>query len=428
MVSMASLLYLFKDCPPELLANLDATQVSIDFDEYKELATTGRCRDDGIPLTRVGPSKMGVMVKQFTLISATGHISITLLMAEITLDEDDFVHFPVQGLSLGMGDPSFTTEVCFCKTRSGTKSFYEYLFSEVVVNFMNKLRDLTSSASRGLTSLVIVDGEAMQAGILQSQNVIDNLLNNNITIGKGPASTSGSCGNPVDMGDFFKSQKTLVKHSSDLDIKHQGLYERILDAIKTQCTLGKLSKMASERKKKAATALIRTVRACDRMNRLTDTIQNGFKLLGLYPYNAELTIRRCAIQVEEKDEKNILNAITNLAKLMDANGQVTEADMDNENIPTTKDPKTENSTKDQRPQERQRAIILTHAAAVGRRVNYIEKRDLERKTKEEGKLTREKEKETRMREREERKIKTLEEKFKKDQNKAQKQQQNEQKK
>ena len=410
MVSMVSLLHIYKGNPPELLGNLDATQVSIEFNSAAELATTGASKDNGIPLSRVGTNKLGVSIKQFTLVSASGHISLTLLLSEPTLGEDDFVHFPVPGLSLSIGDPSFTTEVCFCKTRTGTRSFFEYMFMTVVIDFVTKVRALAPTASREFPFLLIIDGEAIQSEVLQRQNVLDILVNNNIQIGKGPASTSGACGNPLDMGNFFKSQKTLARSATDIMGQYPALKERILDCIKIHSTSGKLSTMGSERKSKAAEALIRTVKSCDDLHNIPSIISKGFKLLGLYPYNPQTTINCCAVVIPEEEQKLILDAIPQLSLLMNAHGQVTEAQMDAVNIPRTKDEQTEPTAKDQRPQERQRAIILTHDTSLARRREYIEEKQKEREEVVRKKNEREQDRINREKEKEDKKLKAAEKK------------------
>ena len=380
MVSMASLLYLFKDLPPQLLGNLDATQVCIEFDPEAELATTGASNENEIPLTRVGTNQLGVSVKQFTLVSAWGHICLTQLIAESSLDAEDFVHFPIPGLSLSVGEPLFTTEVCFCETRTGNASFFEYLFTVVVLNFVSKVRDTASAPDRDLPFFLIIDGEAVQSAVLQRQNVLEILVSNNIIIGKGPASTSGSCGNPLDMGNFFKAQKTLAKSSREISKEYPGLENNILDVIKFNSkpnSSDKLSKMGAERKRKAAIALLRTVRSCDDLHGLRNIIKEGFELLGLCPYDVQTTLRRCAIIPPENEQKLLEHAIPELSHFMSINGQVTEAEMDALCIPQSRDLQKEGTPKDQRTQERQRAIILTHAISVSRRRAYLDNQVLE---------------------------------------------------
>ena len=308
---MAALLNIYKDNPPELLGNLDATQVSIEFNSIEELATTGESKEKKKPLTRTGTNRLGVSIKQFTLVSASGHISLTLLLSEPTLGEDDFVHFPVPGLSLSIGDPSFTTEVCFCKTRTGTRSFFEYLFTTVVINFVSRVRELAPSSSREKPYFLIIDGEAIQSEVLQRQTVLDFFVSNNIQIGKGPASTSGACGNPLDMGNFFKSQKTLAGSSADILDQFPALQERILDCIKTHSTSGKLSTMGSERKSKATEAIIRTIKSCDDLHNIPSIVRRGFNLLGVYPHDPLTTLNCCANIIPEEEQKLILAAIPN---------------------------------------------------------------------------------------------------------------------
>jgi hypothetical protein len=390
MVSMASMLHLYKDNPPQLMGNMDATRIHISFDEATELATTGSSRKENIPLTRMGTTSLGVAVKQYTLISASGHISLTFLMSEPSLNVEDFIHFSVPGLSISTGDPSFQSEICLCQTRNGNKSFYEYLFTVVVVNFARQLRGLVSASQAQSPFLLIIDGEVIQSEILQKPDVISKLVDENIVVGKGPASASGSCGNPADMGNLFKAQKGLVKHADELEEEYPGIVEKIMEGFKINST-NLLGRMPSERKKKISSAIIRTVKSSEKINNIKSVIQKGFELLGLYPYSITTTLKCCGVSIEEEELKQIELSIPKLSQLMKDNGQVTEFDMDNEHIPVSKEKEPEESPKDSRPQERQRAIILTHTLAVERRRAYLQKKEDEQKAIEQNKINKENE-------------------------------------
>jgi len=98
---------------------------------------------------------------------------------------------------------------------------------------------------------------------------------------------------------------------------------------------------------------------------------------------------------------------------MSANGQVTESEMDSLNIPKTRDQQSELTDKDQRPQERQRAIVLTHDTSVARRREYVERKRQEREEIERKKTEREQERIKKEKEKEEKKTKAAEEKIQK---------------
>ena len=231
MVSMCAMIQLFKDNPPHLLANMDATQFNFQF-ATSRMATTGESRKRDQPLEKSGSAPLGVCVKQFTLITASGHMATVLILAESTMGLEDFVHFGVDGFQVSGIYPTFPCEVCFCKTRNGNAAFYTYIFKVFLVNFVKEIRKLlpkTVQNDANSKFFLIIDGEVIQSEVLQNREILNLLLDNNIVVGKGPASTSGSCGNPLDMGRLFLTLKKHARGVAASDGNDVGLEERFMD-------------------------------------------------------------------------------------------------------------------------------------------------------------------------------------------------------
>jgi flagellar biosynthesis GTPase FlhF len=195
----------------------------------------------------------------------------------------------------------------------------------------------------------------------------------------------------------------------------EAVDERIKDSIKALAiNNGPLSTMISERKNKASEAIIRTVKSCDDIHNIPSVVADGFRLLGLYPFSSQQTIDCCSIAFPEDEKKKIIEEIPGLADLMNTNGQVTEIEMDSKGIPRSKDDDPEDKEKkdkDKRPQQNQRAIILTHSISVARRRAFLEQKQ---QAIDQAKADREKweqEKSDREKEREDNKKKKIQEKL-----------------
>lgn len=81
--------------------------------------------------------------------------------------------------------------------------------------------------------VLMIDGENIHSKVLQDPQVLNTLLDNNVVVIKGPASGSGTCGNPANMGNLLISQKTEVKaHASKLGKEDPYMISGIKDSIK----------------------------------------------------------------------------------------------------------------------------------------------------------------------------------------------------
>jgi hypothetical protein len=74
-----------------------------------------------------------------------------------------------------------------------------------------------------------LDGEAIQIRCYQSQDVLKNLSEQHIVVGKSAASTT-QITQPCDIGDCFKATKNMIKHSTDADV---AMDTHMLDRLTT---------------------------------------------------------------------------------------------------------------------------------------------------------------------------------------------------
>ena len=385
MATMAAANSLYGDVPMQLMGNVDATAFVVDFDEERLLAyvedakpskSKGKkkapvAKKQAQALTRVGPAVLGVYVKVFTLMSASGYVSTTFLMDDPSLGPEAFVHFPVQGLSMSI-DPKSSSEMCFCFTRQGNLAFFSFLFGTVVPSFEESMRQLAPKGSRAAPFYLIIDGEETQSAVMQSDTLRTMLDFGKVVVVKGPASCSGQCGNPADMGNFFKAWKSSMRGAIvSLDNTDEGLTERLQEAM-ADPTQG--LKLAAARIRKITSSLVRIVKSGAHVADIPRVIREGFSFLGLYPLDVSRTLQCCSGNYSPTEMETTRLAIPKLAELMLANGQITETEMDDLGIPRSEDWDENVKDKDERPQQNQRALVLTHQSARDRRRRFLDQR------------------------------------------------------
>ena len=305
MATMAAINSVYGQVPMEMLGNMDATTFAINWEEASVLATvrplaprqpkaSGPRTKDEIhkqPLTRKTSNVLGVFVKVFVLMAASGHVSLTFLVEDGTLGPLDFVHFPVVGLAIN-NDPSASLELCFCATRQGNDSFFSFLFASVIPSFVAKVRVLAPAESASAPFYLIIDGEARQSAILQSDAMRGILSGGGVVVVKGPASCSGQCGNPADMGNLFKAWKAVLGGAgTTLDDTDLGLSERLASAITAP---GSGLGFPADKRRKIVAGLVRVVKAGAAITNVPRVVREGFYMLGLLPVSARRTLQCCS--------------------------------------------------------------------------------------------------------------------------------------
>jgi len=385
MATMAAMNSLYGQVPMEMLGNLDATTFEINWNEASVLATVvplaprrprsfspcPRVKTQIHPLTRVTTNVLGIFVKVFVVLAASGHVNLTFLMEDSSLGPSDLVHFPVVGLSIN-GDPSASSELCFCSTRQGNDAFFSFLFATAVPSFVAKVRVLAPSDSASAPFYLIIDGEATQSAILQTDAVRGILSGAGVVVVKGPASCSGQCGNPADMGNLFKAWKAVLGGAgTTLDDTDPGLSERLASAITAP---GSGLAIPADKRRKIIAGLVRVVKAGTAITNVPRVVREGFYMLGLLPVDAKRTLQCCNGIYTQEEINKTLEMVPQLVNLVLAHGQITEKEMDDMGIPKAAEDKKSDIPKDQRPQQNQRAIVLNHDSAVARRKAFLEAR------------------------------------------------------
>ena len=199
---------------PALILNCDATQYFVrNSGEGDDLLVYIIDVTDDSPVTKIAQNTgdMGIFVKSYTLVSASGSMGpMVLVCADDSLDEDGLVVKQLNGIS-HIKDSSFYGYVVFTKTRAGSVSFYRWFVEEIICDYVQRVR--TDIGLDDMPAFFSTDGEQRQIETFMEARSIALLEQAKIIDGKHSASYSAK-GNALDMGNYFKATKTRVKHLS----------------------------------------------------------------------------------------------------------------------------------------------------------------------------------------------------------------------
>ena len=136
-----------------------------------------------------------------------------------------------------------------------------------------------------------LDGEPIQIKCYDLKEITDMYEALNIAIGKPPASTT-SATQPCDIGNCFRGSKKAIKFIRDCDIDpamHKVLMTSVQLAIERHCSIissrnSGAKPMPGKHKHDCLYGLLR-VRQAIMQSVKRSTVQDSFKLAGIYPFN-----------------------------------------------------------------------------------------------------------------------------------------------
>jgi len=362
------------------LGNMDATQFDLKFSDQGKVYSVGISTD---PVTRTAENSLDLFVKQYFLVSSAGFLAPPLFIFSLDkiLSEDEIIILEIKGLSFSFSGRS-PGYIVFMRTRTCNDRFNQFLFRKYIVDFVDECRDRVEDAQAKDTFYLVIDGEAAQLSALDDPETSKIICDNNIDIGKGPASCSGICGNALDCGNVFKATKTSMKGKTGVgqsESPDTDMETKIVNAFNSNEVLKE--NLSSEKKKKYATAIVYLL---DKELAVVtkDMIKEGFTKIGMTPVKTgpvsrlETTLSLCPsvknITKMECDE--IKNAFPNLVELFETNGEIKESEFDQFNVRKFEDIDGEvdrnTKEKDERVLHQQRAVLLTKDASINRRLQF----------------------------------------------------------
>jgi hypothetical protein len=312
-----------------LCINSDATQFAVGYDCEKKIRVKFAGRRSGIR----GPLKddSGItlfFIKFYLLISAGGYQSDPVyVIADSTMDSGDIDVRAVNGLGIGT-QVSNKGYIVFSNTRACNLRFYKWFNSYIVIPFINEIKGQYGLRGDDL-SWYQLDGEAKQIECYKDEEMLNQLHNSKIIVGKPPASTT-EITQPCDVGHAFIGTKTNNKSIGDKDVESNKHMINKLNETFAEHNNGKVvveddedplpecfdeednngqSKGINARHKKLAVlGLLRVQMAMQNVLKPT-ILTDSFKLCGIYPLSLDQMMSQCTKNLTP-DEEDTIRATT----------------------------------------------------------------------------------------------------------------------
>jgi ribosomal protein S6E (S10) len=197
----------------------------------------------------------------------------------------------------------------------------------------------------------------------------DLLENNQIIIGKPPASTTATS-QPCDKGNCFKGPKTKLKKICDVDVSSKVvMFQRLSSVFKAhQEKYINIRQMSTTHINMAKNGLLKIQLALI-ISMRSDMIESSFKQTGIYPFDISVIFKNCKTNILPLEETNILSNLDNLVVKMKEQGEIFDSDFDEVNIRQTLDLNGFVVKKDDLVNYRRRSLMLTNINYIAREEN-----------------------------------------------------------
>ena len=358
-----------------LILNADATLYTVGYDNKKKLQVKFiQTKKHQLSPIKIKQEKndsgiTNYTIKYFCLMSAIGKIANPVfIIQDEKMAENIIDTYSVDGLGISTGSAS-KGYIVFCNSRSCNLEFYKWFNETVLVEFINDLKISSGGGSNddNITWFQL-DGEMKQIEIYRDPSILQLLLENNIIVGKLPASTT-EITQPCDRGNIFKASKTRNKNIGDDDVKKDvhmidKLNEIFKNHIENHNGSSKNSKMTAAHVKMATLGLLRIQLALEETARPT-IIKNSFKDTGVFDVslggcNIETILNNCSTDIDEPLRVKIINQMNELAKRITTNGELLETDFDDLDIESNIECQSKKKCKNELVLSRRRSVILTN--------------------------------------------------------------------
>lgn len=362
--------YVSKNIEQALTLNMDATQFCVGYDKGK-MQVFHMKEDNSLPL-KVLPSPhtggdLHYFVKFYLIITAQSRQSDPVfVIADDSMDPESIDVHPFSPLTLGTSDES-TAYIVFCKTRCCNDAFYVWINTTVIIPFISKLRRI-GLFDESEPAYLQVDGEPKQIACYNTPTLLQALTNNNIVVGKSPASTSALF-QPCDRGNMFKAAKTRLKSITDSTVKNDQRIARLTALFKDHVERAKNSHqqcntnvdfhpLSHNHLHHGVYGLLRVHQTL--MDTTSpDRIAHSFGKCGLHPFDVCTILRNSTHEWTCAEETAIMESIDALVADMELYGEVSDEKMTAMGFPRTVD-------KDNRVTHQRRSLLLSSAVVIQR--------------------------------------------------------------
>ncbi len=154
---------------------------------------------------------MAIFIKFFLLINAAGDMmSPVYVIADNNMLVEELDVYNIKGLGIG-AEPGSSAYLCFCKTRSCNRCFFEWLHYTVLTKAFCWLRSVYGLGEEQPVWFQL-DGEPGQIACYELVALQNHLSKMNIAVEK-PLASTAEVTQPCNCGNCFKGCKTMLKQA-----------------------------------------------------------------------------------------------------------------------------------------------------------------------------------------------------------------------
>jgi len=113
---------------------------------------------------------------------------------------------PMLSYGVSVNDTSY---IVLCKSRAANESFYQWYNINIMIPFINDIKRVYGLDANA-TTWYQLDGEDTQIRCYEDNNILQELENNHIVVGK-PSGSTTEITQPCDRGNIFKASKKSYK-------------------------------------------------------------------------------------------------------------------------------------------------------------------------------------------------------------------------
>ena len=368
--AMAAMIEAFcKHLSPAMQFNWDATQYALSPDK-DEICVYQKGKDFG-PLTSESGGGTFLSIKHYHFHNANGTVAPPVfVIADDSMDPEAFIWDEVSELSTST-DVNGKAYLCRCRTRNGNSAFYRWYGTFIVAPFVIDVRDRTKSKNPDGTPMrafVTCDGEQEQIKVFQHEDLLDIFCDALIDFGKIAASCSG-IHQSSDVSPLFRAIKTKI-HAVETRRYRSALINTALVTILESCgfSAAMRSKISDGLQK-----VVSTIRAV----MTAEMVVAGYERTGQFPVDFGVTMKQSTYTFTLLEWATMTENLELAASKFRLKGELTEAEMDELQIPSIADSQRNKKPKDQRLLHQQRAVIMNSVDCVAKYKNHYVSKEIE---------------------------------------------------
>ena len=396
--AMNYLMVVLKKTNPLLIINADSTQFTVGGSgdskcevKYADAPNAPR-RNTGKRPLRALPKKGAdnsltkYFIKFLLLINAAGMQADPIyILADDNMKEDEFRHYEIENLGVGtqLGNKG---HVLITKTRCGNTKLYAWFIEKFLVEFIKRIK-ATYNLPDDSEAWFQLDGEAVQIYPYFNERLFNMLKSNLAHVGKLPAATT-SITQPCDVGNCFRGPKTGNKKIGKENVadntftlskieakirEHNEWLNSDERSPEYRATGNKKKKLKKNEKENtiafnqshvsyAKYGLLRVQLAVQNCMKQS-MIRESFLRCGIYPFSLERILsmfQKANTRMTPQEVLTIKRNLTSLAKILEEDGEIAEAKIDELNIKSADEPWRKGKNADNLVLWRRRAVLLTH--------------------------------------------------------------------